>query len=103
MLGASNCGLIEVPERVRSGAVNAGVYQADAVAAAAMQRDMPRLPFGQAGVLTYGMERPLAGFVPDLVVLYVNTAQAMRFVQAFLYHQGGEFTMRSSGDAGVFV
>jgi len=101
VLGASNCGLIEAPERVVSGAVNHGVYQRDQAAAAAMQRAMPRLPVGTAGVLTYGMERPVPGFEPDLLVLYVNTAQAMRFVQAFLYHQGGEFTMRSSGDAGV--
>ena len=66
-----------------------------------MQQAMPRVKPGVAGVLTYPLARPFAGITPDLVVLYVNTAQAMRFVQAFLYHSGGEFVMKSSGDAGV--
>jgi uncharacterized protein (DUF169 family) len=66
-----------------------------------MQQQMPRLAPGVAGLLTYPLARPVDGFTPDLVVLYVNSAQAMRLVQAFLYQQGGEFVMRSSGDAGV--
>jgi uncharacterized protein (DUF169 family) len=33
--------------------------------------------------------------------MYVNSAQAMRFIQAFLYKEGGEFVSKSSGDAGV--
>jgi uncharacterized protein (DUF169 family) len=77
------------------------VYQETKVAAAAMQQKMPRVQPGVAGVLTYPLARPFAGLSPDLVVIYVNSAQAMRFVQAFLYHQGGEFVMKSSGDAGV--
>jgi len=101
VLGACNCGLIDVPERVASGAVNQGVYQVDAPAAVAMQAGMPRVTQRMAGVLTYAMSRPFAGLDPEVLVLYVNTAQAMRFVQAFLYHRGGEFVMRSSGDAGV--
>ncbi|PLX99867.1 MAG: hypothetical protein C0624_13140 [Desulfuromonas sp.] len=101
VLGASNCGLIAVPQRVASGAVNQGVYQADQSAAVAMQEKMPRVPQRFQGVLTYPLSRTPAGVSPDLAVVYVNTAQAMRFVQAFLYHQGGEFVMRSSGDAGV--
>jgi len=101
VLGACNCGLVEVPERVSSGAVNQGVYQVDASAAAAMQAGMPRVKERMAGVLTYAMNRPFAGLDPEVLVVYVNTAQAMRFVQAFLYRRGGEFVMRSSGDAGV--
>lgn len=101
VLGACNCGLIDVPERVSSGQVNEHVYQVDSHAAAAMQANMPRIPKGYSGVLTYAMGRPPGDIAPDLVIAYVNTAQAMRFVQAFLYHQGGEFVMRSSGDAGV--
>jgi len=101
VLGASNCGLIPVPERVISGSVNKGVYQADQAAAAAMQAAMPRVRETVTGVLTYPISRPPVEMYPDLVVLYVSTAQAMRFVQSFLYHQGGEFVMRSSGDAGV--
>ena len=101
VLGAACAGLIEPPARVRDGSVNTGIYQADQTAAAAMQQAMPRVPVGIAGVLTYPLTRPMAGFTPELVVLYCNSAQAMRLVQAFLYHRGGEFVMRSSGDAGV--
>lgn len=101
VLGAACVGLIAPPERVLSGEVNCGVYQQDQSAASDMQRQMPRLPVGTAGLLTYPLSRPVDGMTPDVVVLYVNTAQAMRLVQAFLYESGGEFTMKSSGDAGV--
>lgn len=100
-LGASCTGMIRPPERVLDGSVNIGVYQENQQAAAAMQQAMPRVKPGVAGVLTYPLVRSFTGMNPDLVVVYVNSAQAMRFVQAFLYHQGGEFVMKSSGDAGV--
>jgi uncharacterized protein (DUF169 family) len=100
-LGAACAGMIHPPQRVIDGTVNTGVYQETQQAAAAMQQMMPRVKPRVAGVLTYPLARTFAGITPDLVVIYVNTAQAMRFVQAFLYHQGGEFIMKSSGDAGV--
>jgi uncharacterized protein (DUF169 family) len=100
-LGAACTGMIHPPERVIDGSVNTGVYQETQPAAAAMQKMMPRVEPGVAGVLTYPLARAFEGLAPELVVLYVNSAQAMRFVQAFLYHQGGEFVMKSSGDAGV--
>lgn len=100
-LGAACTGMILPPPRVIDGTVNTGVYQETQKAAAAMQQMMPRVQPYVAGVLTYPLTRPFAGLTPDLVVIYVNSAQAMRFVQAFLYHEGGEFVMKSSGDAGV--
>jgi uncharacterized protein (DUF169 family) len=101
LLGAACTGMIPPPQRVMDGTVNCGVYQQDQEAARAMQQKMPRVAPGVAGVLTYPVSRPVEGMVADLVVLYVNSAQAMRFVQAFLYEKGGEFVMKSSGDAGV--
>lgn len=101
VLGAASAGLIAPPERLLDGTVNLKVYQKDQAAASAMQRAMPRLPEGVKGVLTYPLARPLEGFTPDLVVLYLNSAQSMRLIQAFLYQDGGEFVMKSSGDAGV--
>ena len=100
-LGAGCTGLILPPQRVMDGTVNTGVYQKTQGGAAAMQQMMPRVEPGVAGVLTYPLARSFAGLAPDLVVIYVNSAQAMRFTQAFLYHQGGEFIMKTSGDAGV--
>lgn len=101
VLGSSCTGMIPPPARVLDGSVNAGIYQENQAAAAAMQRLMPRIGDEIAGVLTYPVSRPLEGMRPDVVVIYVNSAQAMRFTQAFLYHQGGEFVMKTSGDAGV--
>ncbi|MDO9308928.1 MAG: DUF169 domain-containing protein [Deltaproteobacteria bacterium] len=101
VIGACCTGLIATPRRIADGTVNAGVYQENLQAAAAMQGLMPRVKTGVMGVLTYPLSRPVEGMVPDLVVIYVNSAQAMRFTQAFLYQQGGEFVMRTSGDAGV--
>lgn len=101
VLGAACAGLIDPPQRVLDGSVNNGIYQQDQPAAAAMQQAMPRLAPDVQALLTYPLARPVDGMVPDLVVLYVNSAQAMRFVQAFLYQSGGEFVMKSSGDAGV--
>lgn len=100
-IGAACTGMILPPQRVIDGTVNTGVYQETREAAAAMQKMMPKVQSGVAGVLTYPLSRPFAGLTPDLVVIYLNSAQAMRFVQAFLYQQGGEFVMKSSGDAGV--
>ena len=100
-IGAACTGLIVPPQRILDGSVNNGVYQKSQLAAAAMQQMMPRVEPCVAGVLTYPLARSFEGMNPDLVVIYVNSAQAMRFVQAFLYHQGGEFVMKSSGDAGV--
>lgn len=100
-IGAACTGMILTPQRITDGTVNTGVYQETRQAAAAMQQLMPRVEPGVAGVLTYPLVRPFKEITPDLVVLYVNSAQAMRFVQAFLYQQGGEFVMKSSGDAGV--
>lgn len=100
-IGAACTGIIHPPQRVIDGTVNTGVYQETREAAVAMQKVMPRVEPGVAGVLTYPLTRPFQGITPDLVVVYVNSAQAMRFIQAFLYHQGGEFVMKSSGDAGV--
>ncbi|NTW99195.1 MAG: DUF169 domain-containing protein [Geobacteraceae bacterium] len=100
-IGTACTGMIQPPQRIIDGSVNTGVYQETQQAAAAMQQLMPRVEPGVAGVLTYPLARPFTGITPELVVIYVNSAQAMRFVQAFLYHQGGEFVMKSSGDAGV--
>lgn len=101
VLGAACAGIIAPPERVLDGSVNTGVYQQNREAAAAMQQQMPRLKPEVAGLLTAPLSRLVDGVEPDLVVVYLNTAQAMRLVQAFLYHKGGEFVMKSSGDAGV--
>jgi len=101
VLGASCAGLIKTPDRVLSGEVNCNIYQKNILSAQKMQQQMPRISYGTLQVLTYPVTRPIEGIEPDLIVMYVNSAQAMRFIQAFLYKDGGEFTFKTSGDAGV--
>ena len=102
VLGSACCGLVVAPQRVLDGTVNCGVYQQDQAAAAAMQQAMPRLTGGSiAAVLTYPLSKPLSSVPVDVVVLYLNPAQVMRCIQAFLYQEGGEYQVCSSGDAGV--
>ena len=57
--------------------------------------------FGRKLPLYAGLTLFIAASVLCLFSRSVETLVAMRFVQAFLYHKGGEFVMRSSGDAGV--
>lgn len=101
VLGASCSGLIKTPSRVLEGEVNCSVYQKDIESAKKMQKKMPRIPYGTLQLLTYPITRPIENITPDLIVMYVNSAQTMRFIQAFLYKDGGEFIFKSSGDAGV--
>jgi uncharacterized protein (DUF169 family) len=101
VLGACAVGLVPTPARVAEGVVNTGVYQQDQPAAARMQASLPRVSDRYAGLLTFPAARPVEGFAPDVVVVYLNTAQAMRIVQAILFRDGGELAMRTSGDAGV--
>lgn len=101
VLGASCAGLIKPPKRVIEGEVNRNIYQKDRETAKKMQEMMPRVGRDIKAVVTYPINRPVEGLIPDLIVFYCNSAQAMRMVQAFLYDTGGEFTFCSSGDAGV--
>ncbi|WP_022851295.1 DUF169 domain-containing protein [Limisalsivibrio acetivorans] len=101
VLGSACAGLIEPPERVMKGEVNCSVYQKTPEAAVKMQEMMPRLPAGTKGVLTFPLSRPIEGIEPDCAVIYMNTAQSMRMVQAFLYAEGGDLVFKTSGDAGV--
>jgi uncharacterized protein (DUF169 family) len=92
VLGAACAGLIVPPVRLLEGGVNCGVYQKDKEAAVKMQLAMPRVPAGTKYVVTFPLTRPLEGITAQSVVVYGNTAQAMRMIQAFLYKNGGELS-----------
>jgi hypothetical protein len=53
--------MILTPQRVIDGTVNTGIYQETQQAAAAMQKLMPRVEPGVAGVLTYPLARSFQG------------------------------------------
>ncbi|RLB03804.1 MAG: hypothetical protein DRG50_09795 [Deltaproteobacteria bacterium] len=101
VLGACCCGLIPTPERVSKGVLGAGVYQKDLEAAAAMQKEMPKLDPIYDAIVAFPLHSATDGLEPDVIILYVNSAQCLRLIQASLWHEGGAFTSPSVGDAGM--
>ncbi len=62
-------------------------------------RQVPRLESGRCQAL---LAAPVhrAEFEPDIVVIYANTAQVMRLVQAAVFKRGGTISSDSSGGQG---
>jgi uncharacterized protein (DUF169 family) len=100
VLGACTCGLIRTPERVTKGVLGDKVYQKDLKAAAAMQKALPKLDPVYKAVACYALGT-VDGIDPDVIIVYVDSAQAMRLTQAALWHRGGAFITPSVGDAGM--
>jgi uncharacterized protein (DUF169 family) len=101
VLGASSVGLINVPQRVREGKINYGVYQKDLAAAKRMQKYLPKMSQKHEALVTFSLTRVPEGLAPKVIIIYGNSAQMMRLVQAALWEHGGELRMASSGDGGV--
>jgi uncharacterized protein (DUF169 family) len=55
---------------------------------------MPKLPVGECRGIVFS---PLVStkFIPDLVLMYCNTAQAMKLINAYTYKEGGGLTFTS--------
>ena len=102
VLGACTCGLIPTPDRVIKGVLGAGVYQKDLDAAAAMQKELPKLDPTYKAVLFYPLGKdPKVTMDPDVIMVYVDSAQAMRLTQAALWHRGGSLNVPTVGDAAM--
>jgi uncharacterized protein (DUF169 family) len=99
-LGACTCGLLPTPDRVIKGVLGEKVYQKDPKAAAAMQRALPKLRSVYRAVACYALGT-VEGVDPDVIMVYVDSAQAMRLTQAALWHKGGSLQTPSVGDAGM--
>lgn len=100
LLGACTCGLIPTPDRVTKGVLGEKVYQKDLRAAAAMQKALPKLDPVYKAVACYALGT-VDGIDPDVIMLYIDSAQAMRLTQAALWHRGGSLQTPSVGDAGM--
>lgn len=74
----------------------AGMFTATPEAGARTEAETPRLPYGAYPFVLIG---PLARAkrTPDVVLLYGNSAQVMRMVQAALWERGGRLTSGFSG------
>ena len=101
VLGASSVGLINVPRRVREGKINYGVYQKDLAAAKRMQEHLPKMSQRHEALVTFSLTRVPEGLAPKVIIIYGNSTQMMRLIQASLWEHGGELRMASSGDGGV--
>jgi uncharacterized protein (DUF169 family) len=78
------------------GALAEGMYASCADAGKAFEDALPRLERGEIGALVAG---PLAriAFEPDTVVVYGNSAQVLRLVNAALWEKGGAFRTELTG------
>lgn len=78
------------------GFVCTGIYTATPQAGARTEAVVPRLPQGKyCGIQMAPLGR--AGFTPDVICVYGNSAQVMRLVQGALWDQGGSLISVSTG------
>jgi uncharacterized protein (DUF169 family) len=74
----------------------AGIYTASPELGAKTEAVVPRLPRGRfIGIQIAPLAR--AGFEPDALCVYGNSAQVMRLVQAALWSEGGALSSLSAG------
>jgi uncharacterized protein (DUF169 family) len=78
------------------GSLAAGMYAACKEAGQAFEEALPRYQHGQVSAIVAG---PLAriGFAPDTAVVYGNSAQVLRLVNAALFEKGGSFKAEFTG------
>lgn len=78
------------------GSLAEGMYAACQEAGAAFEAALPRLERGEISAVAVGpLER--VSFEPETVVVYGNSAQVLRLVNASLYAKGGSFTAEFTG------
>ncbi len=80
------------------GNLAAGMYACDLEAGRRMEEALERCPPGELGAVVVG---PLGriGFEPETVLVYGNSAQVLRLVNAALWRQGGALPSEFSGRA----
>ncbi len=96
VIGAVAVGLMEPPENMLSGKI-AAMLHADLESAKRFTDLVPRIPPGKVKAVATAPLNELT-FEPDIVVVYGNTAQAMRIVQAYLWKRGGRVGFTTGGE-----
>lgn len=89
-------GQVEEPEFIKNGSLVNPMYAKDEGAAIKTHNATPKMPIANTYCIVLA---PLhsAEFVPDVVVVYGNSAQITRLVQAALYNEGGYIESRFAG------
>lgn len=101
-MGAACVGLIDTPEAIASGKAAVGAYVKDQTAGKAFMDNTFKI--GDTGKKYDGI---LAGALesmeedPDVVVMYVNPAQAMRLIHACTYDTGKKITADTVAEAAL--
>jgi uncharacterized protein (DUF169 family) len=83
-------GLVETPQDYLNGFTNS-FFIADKEAAAKHAREMTRIPRGKYAGMVFGPLKT-ANFVPDLTMIYSNTAQLRHLLLALRYKNGTQVT-----------
>ncbi len=94
--GAGAIGLVEPPEKVKSGEMHYSLGKFSSLGASKRTVDaIPRIdPIMEA--ITYGPLETVP-YDPDIVIIICNTEQAMQLAQAMVYTLGGRFTADFAG------
>ncbi len=83
-------GLVETPKNYLEGFA-ASFFIADKEAAAKHARELPRIPHGMYSGMVFGPLKSI-NFVPDLTMIYSNTAQLRHMLLAIRYKNGYQVT-----------
>jgi uncharacterized protein (DUF169 family) len=83
-------GLVETPKNYLEGFA-ASFFMADKEAAAKHAREIPRIPYGMYSGMVFGPLRSI-NFVPDITMIYSNTAQLRHMLLALRYKNGYQVT-----------
>ena len=95
-LGVLALGFEKPPKLYQDGYMCDGMYTATPEAGKVSEEQVPRFAPGQYHtILMAALDR--APFVPDLVVIYANSAQVMRLLQGRLWKTGGRLTSSFQG------
>lgn len=95
-VGGVSLGLLEEPENMKNGEI-AKMLHADLQSAREFTTKVAKIPYGKFKAVAVAPMHKL-NFVPDLVVMYGNTAQVMRVVQGYLYEKGGRVSFSTGGE-----
>lgn len=97
-IGTLAMGFAPALEYYQAGTLCEGLYTKDKTAGARSEAAVDKFPLGlYQSVVMAPLGR--AAFEPDLFLVYGNSAQVLRLVQAALYHEGGKLTSSFRGRA----
>ncbi len=89
-------GVVEPLQEWIDGDLAYGLYAGDREAARTMEANVPRLAFGECNGLVFSpLEK--ASFVPDLVMIYCNSRDAMRLITASAWETGEPLRVAMAG------